>query len=251
MHNSTNRFSDRVENYIRYRPGYPGEIVPFLRSQIDLQPSATLADIGSGTGILTRMFLENGNTLYGIEPNAAMREAAEKLLASYDKFVSVAGTAESTTLPDSTIDHILAAQAFHWFDIDSCRCEFRRILRGDGNVVLLWNERKVDTPFAIAYEDLLLRFGTDYRQIDHRNIDENVLSQFFKEEKFILQIFDNFQDLDYDGLKGRLLSASYVPSEGHKSFPAMIGELEEMFERFQQDGRVRMDYETKMYLGKV
>lgn len=251
MYDSTRRFSDRVENYIRYRPHYPEAIAPFLQGEIGLSTSSVLADIGSGTGILAELFLKNGTIVYCIEPNQQMREAGEKLLGGYKNFISIAATAESTTLDAQSVDHILAGQAFHWFDLLLCKQEFHRILRPQGWVVLLWNERKMNSPFAVAYEDLLQRFGTDYRQIDHRNVDETILSRFFSEGDFRLKIFDNFQDLDYEGLKGRLLSASYIPTEGHPGFPAMITQLESLFHRFQKEGKVIIEYDTKMYYGKL
>src|SRR5437660_4475378 len=179
----TERFSNRVENYLRYRPRYPKEIVQLIETECGLRSESSIADIGSGTGILAELFLRNGNHVFGIEPNREMREAGERLLAIYTRFTSVAGTAEATTLPDQSIDLITAGQAFHWFDRDSCRKEFMRILRPGGWVVLVWNDRRIDsTPFLAAYEQLLVTYGTDYQQVDHKRIDSAVLREFFKGE---------------------------------------------------------------------
>src|SRR5581483_9144642 len=162
--NATQRFSSRVDNYIRYRPGYPAEILALLKRECALKKESVIADIGSGTGLLSRMFLENGNVVYGVEPNSEMRKAGERLLASYSQFHSIAGTAESTTLPVRRVDFVTAAQAAHWFDRKKARAEFIRILKPGGWLVLVWNERCIDTPFLRDYEQLLLTYATSTRR---------------------------------------------------------------------------------------
>src|ERR1700676_213635 len=114
--NATSRFSDRVENYVRYRPGYPLEALHVLKSECRLEPGHVIADVASGTGIWARMLLEIGNKVFGIEPNPEMRQAGERLLAAFPKFSSLAGSAEATTLPDKSVDFVMAAQAAHWLD---------------------------------------------------------------------------------------------------------------------------------------
>src|SRR5713226_3126779 len=138
------RFSNRVVDYVRYRPGYPSAVLDLLRSECGLQSSHVIADIGSGTGIMSKLFLENGNRVFGVEPNTEMRQAGEEYLASYDGFSSIEGSAESTTLGDSSIDFVTAGQAFHWFEKEKTRAEFRRILRGKGWVVIAWNDRRME-----------------------------------------------------------------------------------------------------------
>jgi len=173
--NATSRFSDRVENYVRYRPGYPAGALQLLQAECGLAPAHVVADIASGTGIWTRMLLENGNPVYGVEPNAEMRQAGERLLASFPNFTSVAGKAEATTLAGSSVDFVTAAQAAHWFDRESSRQEFARILRPGGWLVLLWNERVTDaTTFLRAYEQLLLTYGTDYELVRHERTTDAV-----------------------------------------------------------------------------
>jgi len=159
------RFSSRVADYVRYRPGYPFELITLLRAECGLRPGHVIADLGSGTGFLSELFLKNGNRVYGVEPNEAMRQAGEEYLASHDGFVSLNGSAEATTLDNSSVDFITAGQAFHWFEADAARREFRRILKPTGWIVVLWNERQMDTPFASAYEDLLVKYGTDYTRV--------------------------------------------------------------------------------------
>ncbi len=243
------RFSDRVENYIRYRPRYPWEIIPLLERETGLSPHAAIADIGSGTGISSEMFLQAGYQVTGVEPNRPMREAAERLLAGYPAFRSVDGSAQATTLADDSIDLVVAAQAFHWFDTPETRTEFDRILKPGGHVALIWNERKTDaTPFLREYENLLLHFGTDYAEIRHENIGPASLARFFP-GGYSVHSFPNYQKFDFDSLKGRLLSSSYTPAAGHPAHEPMLAELRHIHELHQTGGEVVIEYDTKIYLG--
>ena len=210
-----------------------------------------IADLGSGTGISAEYFLRHGNTVYGVEPNDPMREAAQHLLAGFDRFHSVSGSAEATTLPSASVDRVVAAQAFHWFDIDATRREVRRILRPEGQAAIIWNMRRVDaTPFLRAYEALLLRHGTDYAKVRDETMSEDALTRFFG-GPFVTGIFPNGQTFDFDGLRGRLLSASYVPGEGDPRHVPMIDELRRIFDEHEELGRVRIDYQTLVYCGRV
>ncbi len=248
----TKRFSQRVEYYKRYRPDYPREVVGLLKAECGLNDSSTIADIGSGTGILSEMFLKEENQVYGVEPNEEMREAAEHLLNGYPNFRSVNGTAESTTLEDSAVDLITVGHAFHWFDVGKSKVEFIRILRQRGWVVLIWNDRRTDsTPFLKAYEDLLRNYGTDYGEVNPANFDFKTLSTFFGKSGFEIKLFDNFQTFDFEGLKGRLLSSSYIPMEGHPNYIAMMDGLHRIFLEFQMDGKVVFEYDTKVYWGRL
>jgi SAM-dependent methyltransferase len=252
MTDATQRFSSRVENYIKYRPGYPNGVVETLRSECGLTADSIVADVGSGTGILTEMFLRNGNAVYGIEPNREMREAAERLLRDYPRFRSVAAQAEETTLDDAGVDLVTAGQAFHWFDREKTRREFSRILKPRGWVALIWNERvTTTTPFLVAYEQLLKDYSTDYEQVDHRRIDDDVIRVFFGPNQFRLKQFENVQVFDYEGVKGRLLSSSYAPEEGRLNYEPMIAGLEKIFQTYQDEGRVVFEYVTQMYYGQL
>ena len=251
MSQSVERFSSRVENYIKYRPNYPTDIIPFLKSESVLTDSSLIADIGSGTGKLTELFLENGNTVFGVEPNQGMRAAAERLLQAYSNFRSVDGTAEQTSLADSSIDLITAGQAFHWFNPSRARVEATRILRPDGWAVLVWNDRKLQsTPFLKAYEALLLKYGTDYQDVRHDKTEEPI-TEFFAPGEVKLKIFPNKQVFDFDGLKGRVQSSSYTPEPAHPNFPAMIQELEVIFRNHQKDGQIAVEYDTKVFYGQL
>jgi SAM-dependent methyltransferase len=247
--NALTRFSDRVEDYVRYRPGYPPEVVESLTREFGLRASHVIADIGSGTGISAEIFLRNGNTVFGVEPNADMRAAAEKLLSSYPAFHSVNGKAEATTLADVSVEWIIAAQAFHWFDVDAAKREFRRNLRLGGRIALMWNNRRPDTPFMRDYEALIQRFAVDYNQINHENAEKDGRIERFFDGRFEQRSFPNAQVFDFQGLRGRLTSSSYMPKAGHPSFGAMIGELQRIFDRYAEDGRVRFDYDTKLWVG--
>ncbi len=249
---SKQRFSERVENYIRYRPSYPPEVFDLLRRECGFTPQSVVADIGSGTGILSKLFLQNGNRVFGVEPNPEMRSAGERLLAEYEGFTSITGSAEQSQLAHASVDLVAAGQAFHWFDRPRARAEFQRILKPGGWVVILWNNRLTDTtPFLRAYEDLLLSCGTDYAQIDHKNITDDVLHEFFQHHGFKPKLFPNQQVFDFDGLRGRALSSSYVPPKGHSSHAAFMQALSEIFVAHNRDGQVMFEYETQVYYGRL
>ena len=245
------RFSSRAENYARYRPSYPASVSDVLQSDCGLKETSIVADVGSGTGILSELFLKNGNTVFGVEPNAEMRLSAERLLQGFRNFVSVAATAEATTLESAGIDFITAGQAFHWFDREKARREFARILKPGGWVVLIWNERRLDsTPFLREYENLLLRYGTDYAKVRHENVSGEI-AQFFAPETFQLKNFENVQHFDFESLKGRTRSASYTPEPDDPNFEPMFAKLEELFNAHKLDGMVTFEYETRVYYGHL
>ncbi|MBF2022440.1 MAG: class I SAM-dependent methyltransferase [Hydrococcus sp. C42_A2020_068] len=208
INNATQRFSSRVENYIKYRPHYPKQIINFLRENCQLTPASIVADIGSGTGISSQLFLQNGNLVYGTEPNREMREAGERLLKRYDNFKSIDGVAEATTLANASADLIIAGQAFHWFDRAKAKFEFKRILKPQGWVVLMWNDRRTNsTSFLIAYEQLLQTYGTDYEQVNHKQIDKTIIDSFLGTGNYQQTNFYNYQTFNFEGLKERLLSS--------------------------------------------
>lgn len=249
---TTERFSDRVEDYVKYRPGYPDTIIPFLHDAIGLMPTWTVADVGSGTGLLSRLFLDYGNRVFGVEPNAAMRFAGSEYLRDYGRFHTVGGTAEATTLKGRTVNLVAAGQAFHWFDPVAARTEFQRILVPGGFVALMWNDRRTDaTPFLKEYEVLLLSDGIDYAAVNHRNIDATQLGAFFGTETFGTREFPNRQVFDWDGLYGRAMSSSYIPGPGHECHGAFTEKLHDLFGRHAQDGQVAFEYDTRLYYGRL
>jgi SAM-dependent methyltransferase len=249
--NATSRFSDRVENYVRYRPGYPPEVVHALKAECGLAPSHAVADIASGTGIWTRMLLENGNPVFGVEPNAEMRETGERLLAAFPRFRSVAGTAEATTLADRSVDFVIAAQAAHWFDRERSGREFVRILKPGGWLVLLWNERLTDsTKFLRDYEQMLLTYGTDYEEVRHERTTDAV-NEFFDPAPYQERVFEMRQEFDYAGIEGRLLSSSYAPGPEHPQHAPMLRELRRVFDFCAVEGRAAFEYKTRLYFGRL
>jgi SAM-dependent methyltransferase len=240
-----------VANYARFRPGYPPEVVDLLKRECGLSSNSVVADIASGTGLFTRMLLETGSKVVGVEPNPEMRAAGEHYLSKFPYFKSIDGTAEVTTLAGHSIDVVTAAQAAHWFDQTRSRAEFLRILKPGGWLVLLWNEpRKDATPFLRAYEELLIRYGSDYEKI--RNERTNMRGEsFFSRSKSSEKTFEMIQQFDYAGLEGRLLSSSYAPQQGEPTQEPMLQDLHLIFDQYQVDGKVRFEYDTRVFYGHM
>lgn len=252
MQDSTTRFSSRVEDYVKYRPHYPSGIGGLLAEKAGLQAGAVIADVGSGTGIFSKLLLECGYRVIGVEPNKDMRGAAEEYLAGYELFESVNGQAEATTLPDGSVEAVTVAQALHWFDLEKTRAEFQRILKPGGMAIAVWNARLFDTsPFLIDYEKMLERYGVGYANVNHRGIGLDDMAVFYGNNHFQLETFPNDQKLDFDGIKGRLLSSSYTPEAGHPDHEPMLTRLREIFEAHQEGGRVVVEYSTNVYYGPL
>lgn len=252
MKRSTERFSRRVESYVRSRPSYPAAVAELLKIECGLTPGWQVADIGSGTGILSRLFLDRGCRVYGVEPNVEMRRAGEALLATYRLFTSIDGTAEETGLPTASVDMVTAGQAYHWFEPRACRREFSRILRPRGWVVLIWNDRrKQGSPFLEAYEQLLLNYGTDYQKVDHTRIGQQQIQTFFGSRPIGTATFENHQSFRFDGLKARLLSSSYTPGPNHPRHTDMLRALREIFEAYEVDEHVTIEHQTQVYYGQL
>ena len=270
MSNSVERFSNRVENYIKYRPTYPSGIIDLFRSDMGLTRDSVVADIGSGPGIFTRLFLENGNVTYGVEPNEGMRTAGESILKDFPNFKSVKGTAEATTLPDSSVDIITAGQAFHWFKPEPTKTEFRRILKPRGWVALVWNMRQLDsTPFLREYEKFIVENSTDYNEVRHERIhgplpdsparaadpsDKTKMAgqmiDFFA-DGFQTASFDNVQEFDFEGLKGRLFSSSYMPTEDSEKGEKIVRELRALFDKHSESGKIEVFYDTLVFYSQL
>ncbi|RNB86986.1 class I SAM-dependent methyltransferase [Brevibacillus fluminis] len=249
---SKERFSNRVDTYVKYRPTYPQESIDYLYNAIGLRPESEIADIGAGTGIFSKLLIERGSRVIAVEPNQAMRDAAVDMLVDEPGFRVVSGSAEATGLADSSVDFIVCAQAFHWFDRQAAQAEFRRILKPGGKAILIWNSRLTHgTPFREGYDKLLHTFGTDYEKVGHKNISSETIRAFFKDGEMGEARFTNSQSFDFAGLSGRLLSSSYSPTPGHPNFEPMMAELRNLYEANQQDGLVSFDYETEVFWGEV
>jgi SAM-dependent methyltransferase len=259
MSDATERFSSRVDDYVKYRPSYPSALFDALERLAGLARRSVVADVGSGTGIASEILLERGYKVLGVEPNRAMREAAERALSRWsrvggrDDFVSVSGRAEATGLEKESVDLVLAAQAFHWFERAACRCEFARILRPHGSVALVWNERSVNaSPFLAAYEALLHEHSIDYEAVHAKDLTSDLeLDAFFAPGGYTELGFTNSQDFDHDGLIGRARSSSYVPAAGHPSHGRFFAELDRLYDTYAVGGSVRFEYTTRLYLGRL
>lgn len=251
MLKTAERFSTRIAHYIKYRPGYPSEIIDELTNECHLTPASIVADIGSGTGKSAEPFLKNGNEVFGVEPNPGMRKAAEEIFREFVGFKSVDGNAENTTLLDNSVDFVSAAQAFHWFDQAAFRVEAKRILKPQGWVVLFWNGRKLkSTPFLEEYEKMMVEFGTDYQEVRHENVERQI-PDFFKPNGFTSRIFSNHQIFDLEGLQGRVRSSSYTPEPDQPNFQPMMARLTEIFAKYERNGIVVFEYDTRVFYGHL
>ena len=251
--NSKERFTNRVEDYVKYRPSYPESALRFLQETAALTANSQVADIGAGTGIFTGLLVDLGCRVVAVEPNAAMREVADRTLGQRPNYGSAAGSAEETGLADASVDAIVCAQSFHWFDQAQARQEFRRILKPGGMAFLIWNARQLGgTPFLEEYERLLRRYGTDYVKVRHHNMtDEATMAAFFRDGAMRVQRFANPVACDFEGLGGRLRSSSYSPAPGHPDYGPMMEELRRIFDRNAVDGKVVITYVTEIYCGDV
>ncbi|MCW3464684.1 class I SAM-dependent methyltransferase [Chitinophaga nivalis] len=248
---NTERFSSRADNYVKYRPHYPVAMIAYLEKTTGLSRASIVADIGAGTGMAALPFLDNGNTVFAVEPNAAMQEAGTVAMQRYPNYKQITGTAERTSLPDASIDLIIAGTAFHWFDQQATKTEFRRIARKGAYTVLMWNVRRSELPFEKAYEQLLHQYGNNYKGMQHRNVGTLELASFFAPHEMLQHTIQNVQTFDFAGLKGRLLSSSYVPEAGEPAHAPMMKGLQELFEQYQANGTVQFHYETQLYTGRV
>lgn len=250
--NSTGRFSDRVADYVRYRPDYPVAMLEWLQRTYDVNPHWLVADVGAGTGISSKLFLDGGYRVIAVEPNEPMRKAAEQWLGDNERFRTIEGHATATRLDAASVDLITVAQAFHWFDQAATRAEFQRILKPSGLVAIIWNSRRlVGTPFLEGYEALLREYGTDYTSVAERYGDEPQMRAWFGAGYLGMGRFDHGQLLDFDGVRGRLMCSSYAPRAGHPQHEPMMHALRELFDSCAVDGHISFDYDTVIYVGKL
>jgi len=260
----TERFSSRAESYRQHRPRYPSAIVDLLARECGLSLSTLIADIAAGTGLLAEIFLEHGNSVIAVEPNAPMRAACASLTARYPQLCCMDGTAERTGLPAHSVDMVTVGQAMHWFDLARTRAEFVRILRSEGPdrpggpdypsgwCVVVYNHRHMDGDDShVGYERILREFGTDYQMVQGKHLHEEKLADFFAPAQMRQTILPNVQRLRLEGLRGRILSSSYMPQPGHPRYAAMLREIETLFVRCQQDGYVRMKYDCAVSYGRL
>lgn len=250
--NPTGRFTGRVEAYRRYRSRYPREIIPLLHEKCGLMPESIVADIGAGTGMLAELFLENGNPVFAVEPNAEMRAACEELTAQYRRLTCVDGTAENTRLPDRSIDMIAVGRAFHWFDHAKCRPEFKRVLRPNGWVALVGQgPRRREDAVARDYQEILHQHGVDYTKLYSRYNVTEAVKGFFEDGVLQQAEFPGYEELTYEGLRGHTLSLSVTPQPDHPNYPGMQEALKEYFDKYQRDGKMRLPTNCHVYMGQL
>ena len=246
--NSKNRFSGMAENYNRFRPTYSSDTIRFLNDAIDFNENLVLADIGAGTGISSKMFLENGNEVYAVEPNEDMRIVLERVLSKYEKFHSVEGSSEVTNLQSESIDVVISAQSLHWFNPKLATKEFSRILKSNGMIVVLYNIRRNNLEgFMSEYSDLISKYGEKYIN----KSDDNLISKFFGERKVYEKILYNPQVVNFEELKGNLTSYSYIPKENNPKFKNMIEELKNIYDKYNKDGKITLEYDTYVSCCKI
>ena len=250
--NPTARFSDRVDDYVRYRPDYPPALVDWLQRELGVDSGWRVADVGAGTGISCKLFLDAGYRVTAVEPNAPMRAAAERWLHAHAAFDAVDGGADATGLPAASVDLVTVAQAFHWFDAAATWREFARILRPGGLAAIWWNSRRLaGTPFLEGYEALLRRYGTDYASVAERYADDARMRAWFGDGYRGGASFAHGQRLDFAALRGRLMSSSYVPQAGHPQHAPMLQALRELFDACAERGTISFDYDTRIFAGEL
>ncbi len=252
MADSTARFSSRASSYAAHRPGYPPAVLATLVSGCGLTRATEIADVGAGTGIFTEILLQHGNPVAAVEPNREMRDQLHRLQRSFPALRVVDGTAAATTLDDGSVGLVVVAQAFHWFDPILTRREFARILRPDGWVGLVWNQRdKQSTAFLREYDATLLEFSPEYRGLQHGPVDLPVLDEFFGPAGYSTHAFANVYAFDFERLRGLIESTSYVPGPADPAFTPMMKRLGESFAAHQAGGVIEMRYATRLFVGQL
>ena len=249
--NPTGRFTGLSDLYAQYRPNYPTDAIDFIIGHCDLQAGSLVVDVGCGTGISSRLFAERAVNVIGIEPNAEMRASGQRETSprGMPQPVYRDGTAEATGLDDGVADAVLAAQAFHWFEVQPALQEFHRILKPEGWVVLMWNERDQRDEVTAAYGAVIRAFPNAAGIEGSRGQAGSALLESTLFEKAQRLAFINKQPLDEAGLLGRAFSASYAPKDPSGVEKATAA-LREVFRRFQKDGQVTLVYETSVYVAQ-
>lgn len=245
---STERFSVRVEAYLAGRPRYPAAIVSHLAERGALPAKATIADIGIGTGLSAEPFLAAGHRVIGIEPNAPMRKAGAEYLARHADFDMREGSADATGLPTASVDLVLAAQAFHWFEAARFRTESLRILRPGGWTALVWNDRDLDgTPFLAGYEALLIEHGTDYLAIRYRHQDTDAIPVYFGGRTPVPAEFRHMRRMNWEAISALAQSASYLPAAGQPGHAELMAALRRLFDACAEHGSIEMRYTCRVH----
>jgi len=247
------KFDGMGKIYASFRPSYPRAFMEYLRGGVGIRESCAVADIGSGTGILTRQLLESGVQVFAVEPNADMRAVAEADLRGFGGFVSVNGTAESTTLAAHSVGFVTAAQAFHWFDSKRFKAECARIMKPRGKVVLVWNSRDAESALVRENDAINKKYCPDFKGFSggmRGAENEDDFADFF-EGAYETKIFSNDTSCGEQGFIGRNLSASYAPKESDADYQAYVAELRALFAKYSKNGTLRTPNFTRSYAGHI
>lgn len=248
----TDKFSGKADVYSKSRPSYPNEYIDYLFSANSLNETSKVADIGSGTGILSRQLLKRGLNVITVEPNDDMRRKAEQDLNEFEHFISIKASAEETTLPDKNLDLVIAAQAFHWFDQEKFKCECKRILKKDAKVALVWNSRDSSNPLIIENAEIFKKYCPSFYGFSGGiGEDEEIFTRFYREGKYEYKRFPNDITLDFNGFLGRNLSASYSLKPEDKDYQLFMEAITDLFEKYNNGGKIVMPNYTRSYLGHV
>ncbi|OOG16976.1 hypothetical protein BWD42_15985 [Sphingobacterium sp. CZ-UAM] len=245
--NNIERFTDRVVDYEKFRPNYPKEIIQILSEKIGFNKRWLVADIGSGTGLSTQLFLENGNDVFAVEPNREMRESLVHHFKTYRNLIALNTTAEDTSIESGCVDLIFAGQSFHWFDRNACYKEFNRILTKSGHIVLVWNQRDPTDAFQQEYEQFLRQHIPTYQSVSHKNISDEDLRDFFVDRPMTKVSLQNQQVFDLKSFLGRVRSSSYFPKDGDEN-KTLYDDLRLLFEKYAISKRIVFKYITEIYI---
>lgn len=251
LNSSLGKFTGKAKEYADYRPSYPQPLIDFIYTKLGQPTRLKIADIGSGTGKMSRCLLNMGSTILGVEPNVDMRKEAEKLFSDNPSFHSISGTGENTTLPANSVDAVICAEAFHWFDNEKSRLEFKRILKQDGLVFLIWNSFSVENVYAGELDALCRKLCEKNGYNDIKVSKDERAENLFGKSNFEIKIFDNTFNQGFDGLLGGMLSASYAPKKGDDNFDEFVNGIGEIFKKYSDGGKIKTIFKTVCYFGRI
>ena len=249
-----NRFSEKVENYVKYRPHYPKKLIEFMEMHDILKKDYVIADVGAGTGKFTELLLQSGYTVNAIEPNRPMLKACKEIYGKYSNLKCIEGSSDVTTLADNSVDLITTAQAFHWFEIEDTKTEWERILKPNKYVALIWNSRlkgEKTTPFQRQYEEFVKKYGKEYTRMQENFRVQEKIDILFKKNGYLEFHTPYSQTFNFGSLMGRALSSSYMPQPRDKLYPKMVEALKALFENHQVENQVSIEYDTELIYGKL
>ena len=248
---SLNRFTTKAVRYDRYRWGYAPESIHHLLDITSLGRQSYVADIGSGTGILTKELVDKVDTIYAVEPNQVMRQIAECHLGQYPAFISVDGKAEATTLPDQSVDLIVVATALHWFEPEPTLQEFRRILKPDGWLAVFFHS-KINQDLYQALQTISCEEnGWDLTSGRKPIRGDSHTDYYFGEHQMEKVTFPQIRHENWEAFSGGILSDSHAPEDKNPKFPRFMADLRAVFDQFNTNGMIQIMGGTELMIGKI